>query len=145
MMSPGVTRYGRAWMCAVMKWEGCARRSGRSSLTESERGLGSDCEGGCGAVEGSLGVNVDGEDATSFDDGGASRGTSKPSGGDSMICAVELKYRARLGRRKVGGNADAGNRMSKTDFLIDLLNILKMLAGGRSIDRVRGLEFLDLY
>ena len=44
--------------------------------------------------------------------------------GGSMICVVELKYRAPLGRRNIGGSADAGNRMSNTDFLMVLLNIL---------------------
>lgn len=49
---------------------------------------------------------------------------STASGGDSTCCAVELKYRARLGRRNVGGNADEEIRMSKTDFLTVLLSIL---------------------
>lgn len=49
---------------------------------------------------------------------------STASGGDSTCCAVELKYRARLGRRNVGGNADEGIRMSKMDFLTVLLSIL---------------------
>jgi hypothetical protein len=96
-------------------------------LTESERGLGvGSAAGADGAGEEILGVKADGEAATIFEAGGASRGTSKLSGGDSMICAVELKYRARFGRRKVGDNADVGIRMSRTDFRSDLLNILVM-------------------
>jgi hypothetical protein len=51
----------------------------------------------------------------------------KPFESGSMICAVELKYRAPLGRRNIGGSADAGNRMSSTDFLMALLNILLTL------------------
>jgi hypothetical protein len=77
--------------------------------------------------DGTLGVKADGDGATIFDEGGAS-GSSKLSAGDSIICVVELKYRARLGRRKIGGSADTGIRMSKTDFLRDLLNILVMRA-----------------
>jgi hypothetical protein len=89
--------------------------------------------GGDGAVEEVLGVKADGEAATTFEDGGASMGTSKLSGGDSMICAVELKYRARYGRRNVGGRADTGIRMYKTDFRSDLLNILVTQAPRPSI------------
>lgn len=58
-----------------------------------------------------------------MDDGGSAVDW-KPSAGGSMICAVELKYRAPFGRRNIGGSADAGNRVSNTDFLIVLLNIL---------------------
>jgi len=94
-------------------------------LTESERGLGAgSAAGGDGSEEEALGVRADGEGATIFEDGGASGGTSKPSGGDSIICAVELKYRARFGRRNVGGSVDTGIRMSRMDFRNDLLNIL---------------------
>lgn len=45
-----------------------------------------------------------------------------------MIWAVELKYRAPLGKRNIGGSADAGNRMSSTDFLMVLLNILLIVS-----------------
>jgi hypothetical protein len=97
-------------------------------LTESESGLGAGSvaggDGGDGGEEGALGFRADGEAATIFEDGGASGGTSKPAGGDSMICAVELKYRARFGRRNVGGSADTGIRMSRMGFRNDLLNIL---------------------
>lgn len=72
-----------------------------------------------------MGARVDGDAATIFDDGGTSV-SSKLSGDDSTICTVELKYRARPGRRKIGGNADAGIRMSTMDFWRDLLNILVM-------------------
>ena len=41
-----------------------------------------------------------------------------------MCCAVELKYRARIGRRKVGGSDDESIRTSNMDFLIVLLSIL---------------------
>lgn len=87
---------------------------------ESESGLGvGSATGGDGAGEEILGVKADGEAAMIFEAGG----TSKLSGGDSMICAVELKYRARFGSRKAGGN---GIRMSRTDFRSDLLNIMVM-------------------
>jgi hypothetical protein len=46
--------------------------------------------------------------------------------GVSIRCVVELKYRARLGRRKVGGNADTGIRASTMDFLTALLSILRI-------------------
>jgi hypothetical protein len=46
--------------------------------------------------------------------------------GGSTCCAVELKYRARYGRRKVGGSADGGILMSKMDFLTVLLNIVRV-------------------
>ena len=46
--------------------------------------------------------------------------------GGSTCCAVELKYRARYGRRKVGGSADGDILMSKMDFLIVLLNIVRV-------------------
>lgn len=45
--------------------------------------------------------------------------------GDSTCCVVELKNRARLGKRKVGGSVALGIRMSNKDFLIVLLNILR--------------------
>jgi hypothetical protein len=72
-----------------------------------------------------LPVRADGEGATIFDAGGASL-VAKPFGGGSTIRAVELKYRAPLGSRKVGGNADVGIRTSRMDFRSDLLNILAM-------------------
>ena len=50
---------------------------------------------------------------------------SNPSGGDSTCCAVELKYRARLGRRKVGGSAEDDIRVSRMDLLIVLLSIVR--------------------
>ncbi len=99
-------------------------------MTESERGLGRASAGAAGGEDEVviLVVSADGEAATALDDGGASGGISRPSGGDSMICAVELKYRARFGRRNVGGRADTGIRMSRTDFQTDLLSILVMRA-----------------
>jgi hypothetical protein len=110
------------------------RRRGSSSLTEGERGLGvGSAVGGEGAGVGVFGVRAEGEAAMAFGAGGASRGISRPSGGGSTICAVELKYRARFGRRKVGGNADAGIRMSRMDLRSDLLNILVMPAMSRQL------------
>lgn len=50
---------------------------------------------------------------------------SKLSGMDSTCCVVELKYRARLGRRNVGGSADDGIRVSNMGLLIILLSIVK--------------------
>ena len=50
-------------------------------------------------------------------------GTAKLSGGDSMCCGVELKYRARVGRN-VGGSAEDGIRVSKMDRLIVLLSMV---------------------
>jgi hypothetical protein len=38
---------------------------------------------------------------------------------------VELKYRARLGRRKVGGSVDGAIRASSRDRRIVLLSMLK--------------------
>ena len=65
-------------------------------------------------------------DAEDCVDLGGNWGVSKSFGGDSTCCAVELKYRARLGRRKVGGKADVEIRMSSKDFLTVLLNILRV-------------------
>lgn len=114
-------------------------------MTESERGLGAgSTAGGDGAEVGFLGVGADGEAATAFEAGGASRGASRPSGGDSMICAVELKYRARLGRRKAGGSADTGIRMSRTDFRSDLLNILVMRAISRQLTVITILKLVGV-
>lgn len=108
---------------------------------ESERGLGAgSAAGGDGAGEDAVSIRADGEAVAAFEAGGASRGASKLSGGDSMICAVALKYRARFGRRKTGGNADAGIRMSRTDFRSDLLNILAMRAVLRQLTVTAGLQ-----
>lgn len=53
---------------------------------ESERGSGAgSTAGGNGAEVAVLGVRAGGGAATTFEGGGASRGTSKLSGGDSMI------------------------------------------------------------
>lgn len=102
---------------------------------EVERGLGVSCSaaGGEGAGEEALSVRADGEAAMILGAGGASEGISKLSGGDSMIWAVELKYRARFGRRNVGISVDAGIRMSRTDFRSDLVNILVMRAVVRQL------------
>jgi hypothetical protein len=50
----------------------------------------------------------------------------KLSGGDSTCCGVELKYRARLGRRNVGGSAEDGIRVSRTDRRTLLLSIVRV-------------------
>jgi hypothetical protein len=50
----------------------------------------------------------------------------KSSGGGSTCCAVELKYRARLGRRNVGGSAEDGIRVSRTDRRRLLLSIVRV-------------------
>jgi hypothetical protein len=44
----------------------------------------------------------------------------------STCCVVVLKYRARLGRRKVGGRTVDGIRTSQIDFLTVLLNIVSV-------------------
>ena len=51
---------------------------------------------------------------------------SKVFGGDSTCWVVELKKRARRGRRKVGGRAEDGTRVSSIDRLIVLLSIVKV-------------------
>lgn len=56
----------------------------------------------------------------------ARREASRLSDGVSTCCTVELKYRARFGRRKVGGNADVGILESNMDRRIDLLSILRL-------------------
>lgn len=49
--------------------------------------------------------------------------------GGSTMCAVELKYRARLGRRKAGGST--GARTSNANLLSDLLMIcVAIVCGG---------------
>jgi len=94
---------------------------------ESESGFDSVLDGRLEGVDVIFAVKATGEAAITFDVGDASV-ASNPLGGDSIICAVELKYRTRIGRRKVGGNAEADIRISKTDFLNDLLSILQSWA-----------------
>jgi hypothetical protein len=50
----------------------------------------------------------------------------KLSGGGSTCCGVELKYRARLGRRNVGGSAEDGIRVSRMDRRRLLLSIVRV-------------------
>jgi hypothetical protein len=50
--------------------------------------------------------------------------TLMASVGGSTCCEVELKYRARLGRRKVGGSAAGGAGASCTALRSALLNIV---------------------
>lgn len=52
------------------------------------------------------------------------------SGGDSTCWGVELKYRARLGRRNVGGSAEDGIRVSSIDRLIVLLSMVMVDIAG---------------
>ena len=47
-------------------------------------------------------------------------------GGASMCCAVELKYRARLGRRNVGGSAEVGIRVSRTERRSVLRSVVRV-------------------
>jgi hypothetical protein len=63
-------------------------------------------------------------DEPSLDAGASEAGAAKLSGGDSTCCGVELKNRARTGRRNVGGSADDGIRVSRMDRLIVLLSIV---------------------
>lgn len=51
--------------------------------------------------------------------------------GGSTCCSVELKYRAWLGRRNVGGSVDEGTRTSCTARLNALLNIFGLECGLR--------------
>ena len=51
--------------------------------------------------------------------------------GGSTCCSVELKYRAWLGRRKVGGSVEEGTRTSRTALLNALLNIFGLECGLR--------------
>lgn len=67
------------------------------------------------------------EDFSGFRD--AAEGTGLAlllSRGGSTYCDVELKNRARLGRRNVGGSVAFGTRISSKDFLIVLVNILTL-------------------
>lgn len=108
-------------MCVVMKCDGWAVRKGSISLTEG------DIEGEATLEEGA----ADAKDA--IEDFSVSKGAAAGNNGlalmfsmgDSTCCVVELKKRARLGKRKVGGSVALGIRMSNKDFLIVLLNILK--------------------
>lgn len=107
-------------MCVVMKCDGWAVRNGSISLTEGDNDSGA-----------TLGIDVTGseeaiEESTGFKDAVEDNGVALLfSMGDSTCWVVELKKRARLGRRKVGGSVALGILMSNKDFLIVLLNILK--------------------
>lgn len=100
---------------------------------DSDRASGFDCGGGGEGIFASL-------DCACFDNGrpdaeldvsvAGSSEASKLSGGVSTCWVVELKYRARFGRRKVGGSAEDGIRVSKTDFLIVLLSIVRLDISG---------------
>lgn len=63
-------------------------------------------------------------DSSSVGTAGGPADISKLSFGESTICVVELKYRARFGRRNDGGRVGCGIRHSSRDFLTVRLNIL---------------------
>lgn len=104
-------------MCAVMKWVGWAVRSGRSLRSEGDMGVCGGREsrvGGRGGERRVWGVGEEGRDVVFvvigdadliMDVGGASLSRSSVSSG-VIIWAVELKLRARKGRRKVGGRRE---------------------------------------
>lgn len=86
---------------------------------------------------GFLGVKTDG-----FEDALASiwvivRGGVEGLAGGSTCWVVELKYRARHGRRNVGGSVEEGIRVSRTDLLSVLLSILR---DGRSLSATNALR-----
>lgn len=93
-------------------------------MTESESARGSEAGGGgCGIDRCvSLMVDVMGD---ADDCGLVSWDASNPPAGGSTCWAVELKYRARLGRRKIGGNADDGIPTSNMDRRAVLHSILR--------------------
>jgi len=93
---------------------------------ESERAGGVEGrEGGCGTLANLAIVCFDGV-VCAIGSSIERCDASKLSGGDSTCCAVELKYRARLGRRKVGGSAEDGMRMSSRERLAVLSSSLKL-------------------
>jgi hypothetical protein len=94
-------------------------------LTESDSARDSETgDGGCG-IDRFVGLMVD-VIGDADDCGLVNCDASNPPVGDSTCCAVELKYRARLGRRKVGGNADDGIRTSNIDRRAILHSILRV-------------------
>ena len=106
-------------MCVVMKCDCWAVRRGSISLTEGES------DSGVTLREGAAGAEDAMEDFSGFKDAADNGLAWLLSMGDSTCCVVELKNRARLGKRKVGGSVALGIRMSNKDFLIVLLNILR--------------------
>lgn len=94
-------------------------------MTEASRAVG--VGEFCGTEEGVDAATLDGADAFEAVEG--SWEASNASGGDSTCCAVELKYRARLGRRNVGGSAEDEIRVSRIDLLTVLQNILGSESG----------------
>jgi len=95
-------------------------------LTEESRATGFEIGAGGGGIFGRMGLRTG---ATVFAAAVEvivdNREASRLSGGASTCCAVELKYRARFGRRKVGGNADVDILVSIMDRFIDLLSIVR--------------------
>lgn len=109
-------------MWAVMKCEGWTARRGRSDLTEKSRAA--------GGVLGSADVRLHetlGADSVGWVEGGAGEEMGAPEASMLAVSSffVVERYRARLGRRKVGGSTDMGILRSK-DFLIVLLSIVKL-------------------
>lgn len=90
-------------------------------MTDGENDAG---VGGGGGGEGIEEVAAGLEDAAG-DFGVATSEALNPSVGGSTCWAVVLKNRARFGRRKGGGSAEVGILVSKMDFLIVLLNIVR--------------------
>ena len=108
-----------------MKWEGCAASRGSSSFTDEERAAGVGAGGGAeGIDEAEVGTDFEGNSADNIEAVGGVWDVLNPSADGSTCCAVELKYRARFGRRKVGGSTTGGIHVSRMDFLKVLLNIL---------------------
>lgn len=97
-------------------------RKGSISLTEGDNEGGATLGGGATGVEDLTEGFSGSKDATAEGIGLA----LLLSMGGSTCCVVELKNRARLGKRNVGGSVALGIRMSSKDLLIVLLNIPKL-------------------
>lgn len=105
-----------------MNFDGCALSSGRSSFTDSETAYGVDGAAGWAAL-----ISV--ADAIASVEIGECEASGAFEVGGSTCCSVELKYRAWLGRRKVGGSVEEGTRTSCTARLNALLNIFGLECG----------------
>ena len=92
-------------------------------MIDGERVIGDEDEAEDGV--GDVAANVDSAGWVVPDEVGVTLEALKPSAGGSTCWEVELKYRARYGRRNVGGSADGGILKSKMDLLIVLLNIVR--------------------
>jgi hypothetical protein len=96
-------------------------------LTEESRAVG---VGAAGGVESCAGFKVDCNlEVPSAGNADAFWGiwdALNPSVDGSTCCGVELKYLARIGRRKIGGRTAEGIRVSSMDFLTVLLSMLAL-------------------